>query len=112
MDITTTLHYIKDHAQWYDYLTMIITVLIFISPFVLTLKLYPVPKDITDSCFYNKAMLILTGLAVILISLFICAGVFITYRAYSWLLLIGIDVLYIAFILIIYYIETKMEQRP
>ena len=31
MDITTTLHYIKDHAQWYDYLTMIITVLIFID---------------------------------------------------------------------------------
>jgi hypothetical protein len=57
-------------------------------------------------------MLILTALAVILINLFICAGVFITYRAYGWLLLIGIDVLYIAFILIIYYIETKMEHRP
>lgn len=112
MDITTTLHYIKDHAQWYDYPMMIITVLIFISPFILTLKLYPVPKDITDNCFYNKAMLILTSSAVILISLFICAGVFIAYRNYSWLLLIGIDVLYIAFILIIYYIETKMEHRP
>lgn len=109
MDITTTLHYIKDHAQWYDYLTMIITVLIFISPFILTLKLYPVPKDITDNCFYDKAMLILTALAVILISLFICAGVFITYRAYGWLLLIGIDVLYIAFVLFIYYLQTKME---
>ena len=88
---------------------MIITVLIFISPFVLTLKLYPVPKDCLDNCFYNKAMLFLTGLAVILISLFICAGVFIAYRTYGWLLLIGIDVLYIAFVLFIYYLQTKME---
>lgn len=109
MDITTTLHYIKDHAQWYDYLTMIITVLVFISPFVLTLKLFPVPKDITDSCFCNKAMLILTASVVILISLYICVGVFMAYPTYSWLFLISIDVLYIAFVLFIYYLQTKME---